>query len=438
MTRQIGGCYERILESVKQMPVVDCHEHQAIPSSYVTPKEPLALLLRGYFPMDLLSAGMSQSDLQFLQDENISTEKKWPIFKPYWLRTEHTAYARELKDTMRSYGERTLSLEGLQEFGKKIHALNEESYIEFLDCLNIKALLVNILGTVDELKRFIRGDIKLPSCYRLLIPLPTLHQSARSFQGIQEIVSIVGRTVTSLEEFLHAVREVMNRLKERAAVGIKDQSGYVRSLDFAPVARAEAEKLFNKCLANPNDSLGWPEAKPLDDFLFHEYMRYARDMQMPVQIHTGYLAGMRNRVDKANAALFTKVLELHQEVAFDLFHGNWPYMGDLLFLVKNYPNAYLNLCWTHIADPIYCIDLLERAIVTVPHKKIFGFGADYGGGPELIPAHLSLAQRNIAHALSDLVSENWLSENDAVNIAADWLFNNANELFKLGLEPYAP
>jgi len=438
MKSRIGGCYESILESVKRMPVVDCHEHQAIPSAYVTPKEPLAFLLRGYFHLDLLSAGMSQSDLQFLQDDSIPTEKKWPVFKRYWLRTEHTAYAREVKDTMWSYVGRTVGLESLQELGQKIHALNEESYIEFLDSLNIKALLVNILGTNDELKRFIRGEIKLPDRYKLLIPLAILHLQVRSFQGIQDIASIVGRTVTSLDEFLDIVQQIMISLKERGAVGIKNASAYVRSLDFAPVARAEAEKLFNRCLANPNDSLGWPEAKPLDDFLFHEYMRFARDMELPVQIHTGYLAGMRNRVDKANAALFTKVMELHREVAFDLFHGNWPYMGDLLFLVKNYPNAYLNLCWTHIADPIYCIDMLERAVVTVPHKKVFGFGADYGGGPELIPAHLSLAQKNIAHALTNLVSENWLSEKEAISIAADWLYNNPNELFKLGLNHYTP
>jgi len=447
MRKRIGGCYERILESVKQMPVVDCHEHQAIPSAYVTPKEPLAFLLRGYFGSDLLSAGMPQSDLQLLQDNNIPTEKKWQVFKPYWLRTEHTAYAREVKDIMRSYGEKTVTLKSLHRFGKKIRELNEEKYIEFLNSLNIKALLVNILSTTDELKRFIQGDIKLPECYKLLIPLPTFHGSGEalgdfgkgpwSFQGIQNIASILGRTVTSLDEFLDAVKEIIKRLKERGAIGFKDQSAYSRSLDFAPVTRAEAERLFNKCLANPNDSLGWPEAKPLDDFLFHEYMRFARDMKMPVQIHTGHMAGIRNRVDKTNAALLTQVLELHQEVDFDLFHGNWPYMGDLLFLGKNYPNVYLDLCWVNIIDPIYSIELLERAVVTVPHKKINGFGGDYGV-PEVISAHLSLAQRNIAHALSNLVSKNWLSENEAIKIAADWLFNNPNELFKLGFKPYTP
>jgi len=431
------GCYERILESIKQMPIVDCHEHQPIPSDYVTPKEPLAFLLRGYFPSDLLSAGISQRDLQFLQDEKIPTEKKWPVFRPYWLRTEHTAYAREVKDIMHHYGERTVSLESLQRLGKEIRALGEESYIEFLDSLNIKALLVNILGTTDELRRFIGGEIKLPECYRLLVPLPVLHASVRSFLGIQDVAGVVDRTVTSLDDFLDAIQEIIRRMKERGAVGIKDQSAYVRSIDFAPAARAEAEKLFNKCLANPNDSLGWPEARPLDDFLFHEYMRFARDMKLPVQVHTGHMAGIRNRVYKTNAALFAQVLELHQEVNFDLFHGNWPYMGDLLFLGKNYPNVYLDLCWVNIIDPLYSMDLLERAVLTVPHKKINGFGGDYGV-PEVIRAHLSIAQRNIAKALSRLVSDNWLSEKEAINIAADWLFNNPNELFELGMKSYMP
>jgi len=451
MVKGLNGCYERILESVEQMPVIDCHEHQgvfSISSVYKTPTEPIAFLLRGYFVSDLMSAGISQSDLQLLLDNNTSTENKWPVFKQYWLRTEHTAYAREVKDIIRYYGEETVNLESLQRLSQKTHELDDKSTIKFLDSLNIKAMLVNTLLQPNEVKRFIRGDIKLPERYKLLIPLPIFHGAGDvnaplfgrgpwSFQGIQSIAGIIDKMVTSLDEFLEAVREIMNRLKELGAVGIKDQSAYFRSLDFAPVTRAEAERLFNKCLSDPNNSLGWPEAKPLDDFLFHEYMRFARDLKLPVQIHTGHMAGIRNRVDKANATLFTQVLELHQEVNFDLFHGNWPYMGDFLFLGKNYPNAYLDLCWVNIIDPIYCVDLLERAVVTVPHKKINGFGGDYGF-PEFILPHLSLARRNIARALSSIISDNWISESEAISIAADWLHNNPNELFQLGLKPYAP
>lgn len=91
-------------------------------------------------------------------------------------------------------------------------------------------------------------------------------------------------------------------------------------------------------------------------------MRFAAELDMPVQLHTGHMAGVRNRVDKANARHLATVLELHRDVRFDLFHGNWPYMGDLLFLVKNYPNAYLNCCWLPLIDPIYAQELLVRSI----------------------------------------------------------------------------
>ncbi len=57
---------EEILEIVKQIPVVDSHEHLTIPSSYTASREPIAFLPRGYFPSDLLSTEMSPRELQTL------------------------------------------------------------------------------------------------------------------------------------------------------------------------------------------------------------------------------------------------------------------------------------------------------------------------------------------------------------------------------------
>ena len=65
--------------------------------------------------------------------------------------------------------------------------------------------------------------------------------------------------------------------------------------------------------------------KPLDDYLFHAFMRMARDLDLPVQIHTGHMAGIRNDIVKTNAVGLTKAIELHRDVRFDLFHANWPY-----------------------------------------------------------------------------------------------------------------
>ena len=162
-------------------------------------------------------------------------------------------------------------------------------------------------------------------------------------------------------------------------------------------------------------------------------MRMARDMDLPVQIHTGHMAGLRNDIVKANAIGLTSLIELHPNTRFDLFHANWPYSGELLFMAKNYPNVAIDFCWTNIIDPIYCQNMFKQALSSVPHGKIHGYGSDYGGSVDRAWAHASIARDNIAIALSDLVDIDYINLDDAKQIARMWLFDNPNEFFRLGL-----
>ena len=65
-----------------------------------------------------------------------------------------------------------------------------------------------------------------------------------------------------------------------------------------------------------------------------------------------------------------------------------------------------------------------------------GFGGDYGDYPEYVAAHLMIARENIAATLARLVERGWLTEKQAVRLAADWLFNNPNRFFTLGRDEY--
>ena len=369
------------------------------------------------------------------------TERKWPIFEALWPKVEHTAYGRVTKLVLRDhYGEPELSLDALHRVGEQLGERAPAYHAQIFGQANIRLALTDVLGWRPELmSRYLSGSLNLPPHMRLMFPLRLFHvigsdeANAHDLDGIQKIGGWVDRHITSLDEFLEAVFLVLRKGKERGAVGLKDQSAYSRSLSYDVVPRCDAERLFNRLLTDPRNALGWPEAKPLDDFLFHQYMRFARELDLPVQLHTGHMAGIWNRVDKADAGLLTQVLELHQGVRFDLFHGNWPEMGPLLFLGKNYPNVALDLCWLQIIDPLYAEELLKRAVVTIPHTKIHGFGGDYVDAPEYSAAHLTIAREVIASALADLVERGWLDEAQAVSIAADWLFNNPNRFFRLGL-----
>ena len=439
--------FNRLHTAIQSMPVIDCHEHVIGPEARPTRQEPIAALLVGYVQSDLYSAAaglkLSQADIASLFDHSLPTDDKWPLFQTVWKAAQHTAYARvTLLVLQHEYGQAELTRAALERVAEQLEGRNEAWYFRTFENAGIQVMLTDALGkwsSPTRLDQFLRGEKTFPKQFLPLLPLPDFHPTQFG-EAIPWVASLVNRSITSLDEFLEAVYEIFQRAIERGAIGLKDQSAYERDLSYGLPTKAEAERLFNHLLADPRHALGWPESKPLNDYLFHQYMRFGRDLDLPVQIHTGHMAGNYNRVDKTNAALLTPVLELHREVRFDLFHGNWPYLGDLLFLGKNYPNVFLNLCWLHIIDPAYAGELLERSVFTLPHSKVHAFGGDYGDSPEFIAAHLRVAREVIAGSLAHLVERGWLSEEQALQVAADWLFNNPNRFFRLGLEEisYAP
>jgi len=432
--------FNRLYEHINAMPVIDCHEHMSGPEMRPPYKEPIASLIYGYVLSDLHSAafGVSDKEIARLEDQSVSTDEKWPLFEKLWQATEHTAYARVTKLVLRNvYGESELTREVLDRIAEKLADQTEETYFRTIDEAGIRVMLVDVLGEWSQPERlvdFLAGKKVFPEKWRPLISLPEFHPTTLTWETVARVEALVDRTITSLDEYLEAIFVVFERCVARGAIGIKDQSAYSRIISYDLAPKAEAEAQFNRILADPRNSLGWPEGKGLNDYLFHQFMRFARELDLPVQLHTGHMAGTRNRVDKTNAAYLTPVLELHREVHFDLFHGNWPYLGDLLFLGKNYVNVAIDCCWLHIIDPDYASELLERSVLTLPHTKVHGFGGDYGDVPEFAAGHLQIARENIAGTLARLVERGWLEEEQALSLAADWLFNNPNRFFGLGLE----
>jgi predicted TIM-barrel fold metal-dependent hydrolase len=447
--RKPSPLFRRLLEQINAMPVVDCHEHLRGPERDLaaTSNDPIQYLSTLYLISDLWAVGAREQVIAVLEDPEATSDEKWPIFIHLWEATEHTAYARVTKMALREiYGIDKLTRESLDGIAEKLKTRSASDYMQPFSDAGIMAVIADVLVPPvwerqsryfgnPELRAFLEDQFRLPEIWRPAFSLPYFHE-IRFHDFVDDVGAIANSHITSLEAYEEAVSDLIRRAKEKGAVAIKDQSAYRRVIDYELPPRSDAERLFNRLMMDPRSQLAWPEAKPLDDYLFHQFMRCARNLDMPVQVHTGHLAGIRNRVDKANAAHFASVLELHSEVKFDLFHGNWPYMGDLLFLGKNYPNVTIDLCWVSMIDPLYTQELLKRAILTVPHAKVFGFGGDYYLLPELAAAHLALAREVICSALTDLVECGWVGEEEALRMAADFLYNNPNRFYKLGLKSY--
>ena len=443
--------FNRLLDRIAQIPVVDCHEHLRGPGRDLrdTPREPIAALTAMYLISDLWSAGATDREIGMLQDPGVSTDEKWPLFERLWEACRHTAYARVTRLMLKQcYGIEEITRASLERVAERLAERDETYYLGLFDKAGIKAVITDVLFPPPwerpvryfgspVLQQFLQGRFQLPLGWHPVFSLPYYHE-IRLRDFVEFVGALAEQSITSLGEYEEALYTLIKHAIQKGVIAFKDQSAYRRVIAYDLPTRGEAEQLFNRLLTDPRQQLAWPDSKPLDDYLFHQMMRWARELHLPVQIHTGHLANSRNRVDKANAAHFTPVLELHKEVHFDLFHGNWPYMGDVLFLAKNYPNVHLDLCWVHMIDPLYSRELLKRAVTTVPHTKIFGFGGDYFLSPEHSVAHLALAREVIASALTDLIESGWLEEEEAIQIAAGWLYNNPNRFYQLGLPEFVP
>ncbi len=430
--RSNATSFEALRAYVEDLPIVDCHDH----TGECGPKyeDPLQVLINGYFPSDLQSAS-SDADIERMQDRKIPWEQRWPIFERVWKRTCHTGYAQVTRRVLaKFYGEEEVTIEAARRMQDRLLDLSDrDTYESILDQAGIVARLEDVW---PPLTKVLDGTYQVSPRGRVVISLPAFH-AIRSRQSVidTQIEKALGITITSLDEYLDACRRAFEAYAAFGAVAFKDQSAYTRHLGYGNPSRAEAEAVFNWFMEDPRRSASYPDQTlPLDDYLMHAFMRMARDLDLPVQIHTGHMAGIRNDITKTNAVYLTRLIELHRDVRFDLFHANWPYDGELIYLAKNYPNVAIDFCWANIIDPIYCQRMLQQVVSAVPHAKVHGYGSDFGGNADRAWAHASIARDNIAMALAELVETDWFGLDEAKEIAAAWLFDNPNAFFRLGLE----
>jgi uncharacterized protein len=423
-------CFETLRDFIQTIPIIDCHDHSK--GCGLKPVDPIQAVFDWYMRSDLISAS-SETAVDTIFNSEIPLEKRWPLLEHAWLRTRHTGYAQVIRRAMREfYDEPDLTLPALQRIGERMLDFSDPAAFE--QVLEKSKIVARLEDNWFDWKAFLNGAEKFPPRSKPVISLPGAHGITNSGQ-VQAITAVLDKTVTCLDEYIETIRNIFNKLKAGGAVAFKDQSAYTRTLAYSNPTHHQAEEAFNWIMEDPRRSLSYPDgARPLDDYLFHQFMRMARDLDLPVQIHTGHMAGIYNEITKTNAAWLTRLIELHRDTRFDLFHANWPYSGDILFLVKNYPNVAVDFCWAHMIDPLYSQSLMRQAVSSIPHGKIHGYGSDLDGSTLTSTwAHSDLARENIAIALADLVDTGYLGYEDAQQVAYDWLYHNPNQFFKLGL-----
>ena len=234
-----------------------------------------------------------------------------------------------------------------------------------------------------------------------------------------------GHTIKSLDDYLTYCDLLIQRNVEHKAVAFKSSLAYARTIEFEDVPYEDANKLF----ARPSGNLNREEAKLIQDYVFHWFVKKTIEHKLPLQIHTGYLAGNGNQLDNSDPMKLVNLIRRYPEANFSLFHGGYPWTSEFIALGKMFSNVYLDLVWLPQISREKAVLALDEMLDCVPYNKIF-WGGDCAFIEEATGS-LEYGKSVVAETLAKRVERGLLTKDIALGIAERIFRYNAVEVFRL-------
>ncbi len=416
---------------IDNTPFVDTHEHLWEESHriasldqpnewHIAPAD-FSIFFNQYSLHDLESAGMSSASLSRFNSHEVEPEEKWQLVEPYYAATRHTGYLQCTRESLRMLlGEHDFEASNVNEISRMVRDLIKPGYYHHIlkDVSNIEYAQVNSLERTPFM------ETEYPEL--LTQDLSFLHFSNSIDLGLGRLADI---EVNSLEAW-HQVIDWCFATYGPRAIAVKNQGAYMRRLDYAPVPAKDAAPVFERFIKDAS-SLSDTDHKLIQDHLFHYCIAKATEYKLPVKLHTGYYAGVRNmplaRLQN-NASDLCPILQQYPDTPFILMHIDYPYQDEAIALAKHFPNVYIDMCWAWIINPSASKRFLKEYLVAAPANKIFTFGGDFMP-VEQVPGHAFVARKGIAEALNELITEDWIPASEVDSLVERLMRGNAHALF---------
>jgi len=418
--------FEIIYYHVNQIELIDTHEHLIDESARLNCVKPFiqcndwTTILGLYTKFDFVSSGMTQDEIKLISSPDILALDKWKIIQPYWNQVKYTGFGQVIQHTISDlYGISELQEKSIPELQEKYLNYREKGfYKKTLERANIKYCIVNPPGrpfNETELPDLLYQDIDAMGMIKM------------DFERLNE--NIVPK-ITGLNDWLEIINWWFNKYADNA-VGVKIGIAYFRRLDFNKTTVETAIPLFSKKI--DGIKLSEAEEKSLQDYLFWYVVDLANKNNLPIKFHTGFQA-MNNFMNLENVMFnpidCANLCRLSPETKFIFFHISYPYYEPMIALAKHYSNAIIDMCWSWTINPIASIDFLKKYIMTSPIDKLMVFGGDDLYVENLI-GHSKIARKGISVALSELVQDKWITENDAIEIAERIMWKNIEDIYDI-------
>ena len=223
-----------------------------------------------------------------------------------------------------------------------------------------------------------------------------------------------------------------NQLKH-GGVAIKFEAAYFRTLYFSDPPRAHAEAVYIKYREGGVPTEG--EYRQFQDYIFRVLVDQAGKLQLPMHFHSAVGIGDYFSLRNGNVLNLENVVRdpRYKNVTFVLIHGGWPYEREaaLMTAVKN---VYLDTSFqSEMLYPSQFKDVLKQLLTLYPDKMMYGSDAfpfnEALGAEESFWLAARTTRTGLAAALAELVEEGAITEPKALELARNYLHDNAARLY---------
>jgi len=404
---------KRIVQRLAQFTIIDAHEHLGPEAERVSRPVSVFTLFSHYTQTDLKAAGMSDETYRIIQDEERPLAERWRLFRPYLKHIRWTGYARAAFIVAHEF------------YG--INDINDDTYEQLSHLLaedNTPGIYERILQDRCHIELCLtqcgRYDLSDPVLVPLM-PLPVERFLTR--EQIEKTSAELNLEVNNLESCSMLAEALLDYWRSQGVVGLKMACRAVTN-----PSREEAEETFKRVW---DQGSAGEAAGALRDYLTHRLLESAADLNLPVAVHTGIIWNNWNDFTERHPRHLIPLLQQHRRTRFDCYHAGIPWVGTVGVMGKTFPNIWLNLCWCHIISPEMTVRALGEWMDLVPSNKIIAFGGDYAVPVEKVYGHLVMARENIARVLARRIERGLMGEDEALEVAHNWFYENPVALYRL-------
>jgi len=247
----------------------------------------------------------------------------------------------------------------------------------------------------------------------------------------QEGVEGLPADLSGYEDFVR--RTMTDNQQKHGGVAIKFEAAYFRTLHFTDPPREHAEAIYNKYRAGGVPTPG--EYREFQDYIFRVMVDQAGKLHLPMHFHSAVGIGDYFSLHNGNVLNLENVVRdaRYKNVTFVLIHGGWPYAREaaLMTAVKN---VYLDTSFqSEMLYPAQFKEVLKQLLTLYPDKMMYGSDAfpfnEALGAEESFWLAARTTRTGLAAALAELVEEGAITESKALELARNYLHDNAARLY---------